>query len=180
MKRFALLLLTALVAMPAWADAPPGVCRLGDDPDPPKYYAIDLVPTKRVPGARMATGTAHVTFAPSPFIVALTPEGHYVYDLRLQVEKLRPAARGHYVVWASTPQLDEVQRIGVLGADGSIEGRVGWNKFLVIITLEETDDPAQTIWQGPVVLRGMSRSGLMHTMAGHGPFETEPCAVYGY
>ena len=36
------------------------------------------------------------------------------------------------------------------------------------------------MWTGPVVSRGMSRSGLMHTMAGHGPFETEPCAVYGY
>ncbi|MDE2875730.1 MAG: hypothetical protein OXU69_07275 [Gemmatimonadota bacterium] len=31
-----------------------------------------------------------------------------------------------------------------------------------------------------VVIRGMSRSGMTHTMAGHGPFEEENCAAYGY
>jgi len=36
------------------------------------------------------------------------------------------------------------------------------------------------MWTGPVVMRGMSRSGLMHTMAGHGAFEQENCAAYGY
>jgi hypothetical protein len=50
----------------------------------------------------------------------------------------------------------------------------------VIITLEPSADDLGERWQGPVVLRGMSRSGMMHTMAGHGPFETEPCAVYGF
>jgi hypothetical protein len=29
-------------------------------------------------------------------------------------------------------------------------------------------------------MRGMSRSGRMHTLAGHGPFEAEPCAKYGF
>jgi hypothetical protein len=29
-------------------------------------------------------------------------------------------------------------------------------------------------------MRGMSRSGMMHTMAGHGPFQQENCARYGY
>ena len=36
------------------------------------------------------------------------------------------------------------------------------------------------MWTGPIVIRGMSRSGMMHTMAGHGPFEEENCAAYGY
>ena len=59
-------------------------------------------------------------------------------------------------------------------------GEVGWNKFLVVITLEPEDDPEAATWSGPIVLRGMSRSGAMHTMAGHGPFQEENCAAYGY
>ena len=55
-----------------------------------------------------------------------------------------------------------------------------WNKFLVFVTLEPAEATGEARWQGPVVMRGLSRSGLMHTMAGHGPYEQEPCAVYGY
>ncbi|MGD2070011.1 MAG: hypothetical protein PVI57_15165, partial [Gemmatimonadota bacterium] len=59
-------------------------------------------------------------------------------------------------------------------------GRVEWNKFLVVITLETVDDPSADAWSGPIALRGMSRSGKMHTMAGHGPFQQENCAAFGY
>lgn len=44
----------------------------------------------------------------------------------------------------------------------------------------DTGSAGPDMWSGPVVLRGMSRSGMMHTMAGHGPFEQENCAAYGY
>ena len=67
-----------------------------------------------------------------------------------------------------------------IAIDGDDRLSKPWNKYLVIITLEPTDDPQSPRWQGPVVLRGMSRSGLMHTMAGHGPFQQEPCATFGY
>ncbi|HZD06335.1 MAG TPA: hypothetical protein VE173_15600, partial [Longimicrobiales bacterium] len=59
-------------------------------------------------------------------------------------------------------------------------GRSSWNKFLVVVTLEPTDGSDASTWSGPIVLRGMSRSGAMHTMAGHGPFQQEKCAAYGY
>ncbi len=49
-----------------------------------------------------------------------------------------------------------------------------------MITLEAVDDPAAETWSGPVALRGMSRSGMMHTMVGHGAFQQENCAAYGY
>ena len=60
-----------------------------------------------------------------------------------------------------------------------IQGEAGWNKFLVVVSLEEEPEAVER-WSGPIVLRGMSRSGMMHTMAGHGPFASEPCATYGY
>ena len=51
---------------------------------------------------------------------------------------------------------------------------------IVVITLEAADDPAATRWSGPIVFRGMSRSGMMHTMVGHGALQQENCAAYGY
>jgi len=178
------LTLVLLMALPAAANdggRNPGLCAVViPDTDPPAYYSIDLVTTKRVPGARLATGTGQVTFATSPFGIAIAPNGSYVYNLAINLERIKPASEGVYVAWVSTPNLDQVKRLGVLDENMQITGPVTWNKFLVIITLEPSADPLGDIWTGPVVLRGMSRSGLMHTMAGHGPFQQEPCATYGY
>ena len=65
--------------------------------------------------------------------------------------------------------------------DGDIESQMGidWNKFLVLVTLEPSTEVTNR-WFGPVVMRGMSRSGMMHTLAGHGPYEHEPCLKYGF
>ena len=147
---------------------------------PPDYYAIDLIPTRRIPAALMSEGTAHVSFVDSPFGLAMTPDGSYLYDVQLTVSGLGQVSGGTYVAWISTPDLSEVLRLGPLSADGLAHGQVSWNKFIVIVTLESQDHPLGDRWQGPVALRGLSRSGLMHTMAGHGPFQQEPCAVYGY
>ncbi len=143
------------------------------------YYAIDLIPTRRVPAARQAEGSVRLTFVPSPFGVAVDPNGSYRYNLDVQVNRLGPVPGHEYTVWLSTPNLKEVVRLGPLSREGHIAGSVSWNKFLVIITLEP-EGSAPVRWTGPVVMRGLSRSGLMHTMAGHGPFEQEPCTVYGY
>ncbi|GIV58087.1 MAG: hypothetical protein KatS3mg042_1000 [Rhodothermaceae bacterium] len=181
-KRAGLLGLALLALGMAPASGPtagtaPGACT--PDPGPPVYYRIDLVSTKRLPGTRQARGTADVTFARSPFGVALTPEGHYVYDLTVRVAGLPPEAGGAYVVWVATPDLGTVARVGPLGADGTARGRVHFNKYLVIVTREPAGAAADR-WTGPVVLRGLSKSGFMHTMAGHGPFQQEPCANYGF
>jgi len=143
------------------------------------YYEIPLVTTKRVAGTGLAKGTARINFATSPFGVSVSPKGSYIYEIALRVERLAPSKKGVYTAWISTPELDQVERLGALDESFALSGRVEWNKFLVIITLEPSTEPTDT-WQGPIILRGMSRSGLMHTMAGHGPFELEPCATYGF
>jgi len=84
------------------------------------------------------------------------------------------------VAWVTTPQLDQIKPLGRFSEELRVDGQTDWNKFLLVVTLEPASGDLGDIWSGPIVARGMSRSGLMHTMAGHGPFETEPCAVYGY
>ncbi len=145
----------------------------------PEFYVIDLVSTRRIPGSGAATGRVDVTFAPSPFGVSLTGNGDYVRDIEINVSNLRPPDQGAFVVWVTTPQLDRIERVGVLG-EGVLRGQVHWNKFLVVVSLEQDDTSTAPRWAGPIVLRGMSRSGAMHTSAGHGPFETENCAAYGF
>ena len=145
----------------------------------PEFYVIELVPTDRIPGSGATTGSVDVTFAPSPFGVSLTENGDYLRDLEIHVRNLAPPDEGAFVVWVTTPQLDQIERVGVLG-EGALRGQVRWNKFLVVVSLEEDDGSTAPRWAGPIILRGMSRSGAMHTSAGHGPFETENCASYGF
>ena len=196
------LLLALLAALaPAAADPapgiPPGTCVLPEalvpgeavhlplpasaaPVDAPAYYAFPVVSTRRLPGTGLAAGLGEVTFADSPFGVTLAEDGSYVLDVWLSVERLVAPREGVYVGWLTTPDLDRVQRIGALADGGPLRGRARWNKFLLVVTLEPGDDPEAAMWTGPVVMRGMSRSGQMHTMAGHGAFEQENCAVYGY
>lgn len=150
--------------------------------DPPEYYAISLVPTRQVVGTGRARGVANTTFGSSPFGVSLAADGSYNLTLHVQVDGLPQGSAGHFVAWATTPNIDEIVRIGTLDPSGSVTGPVEWNKFLVVVTLEPDDDGSSALeqWTGPIVLRGMSRSGMMHTMAGHGPFEQQECAAFGY
>jgi hypothetical protein len=66
----------------------------------------------------------------------------------------------------------------VRGAYGTLLARIANNMFLVFHTAEA--DRVVQRWTGPVLLRGSSPSGRMHSMAGHGPFVGEPCAVIGF
>ncbi len=143
------------------------------------YYAIEMVKTGRVPGTGRSRGLGQASFARSPFGVSIAPDGSYIYDLTVGFEGLK-AQDGHYTVWLTTAEVDNIKRLGVLDANGLVNGRVEWNKYLVVLTLESADDPGATKWSGPIVSRGMSRSGAMHTMAGHGPYVGEPCAKYGF
>jgi hypothetical protein len=146
----------------------------------PEYYQFPLVPTGRVPGTGNATGVGEILFPHTPWGVALTGDGSYLYDFTIRFARLRPPRTGAYVVWVTTPTLDRVSLSGELTNPEAYSGRVAWNKFLVVVTHEPAFDPEATTWTGPVVIRGMSRSGMMHTMAGHGPFEQENCAAFGY
>ncbi|MDX1429774.1 MAG: hypothetical protein R3282_05780 [Rhodothermales bacterium] len=165
-------------ALPGYDVTPAGVCFL-PAPDPPAYYRIDLVPTGRVPGTAQVEGFGDILFSPSPFAVTVTPNGSYSYGIHVTLRNLRYRGEGHFVVWVATSDLRQVRRLGTLDETLSLKGSVDWNKFLLFVTLEPTDEPTER-WTGPVVVRGLSRSGLMHTMAGHGPFSREPCATYGY
>ena len=58
--------------------------------EPSDYYAIELVPTGRVPGTRLSSGVAYSTAALSPFFgVALAPTGEYYTTLRFRLRALR-------------------------------------------------------------------------------------------
>ncbi|MCH2279064.1 MAG: hypothetical protein MK358_09360 [Vicinamibacterales bacterium] len=146
---------------------------------PSQYYGIEMVTTRRVPGTGRAIGTGMVNFARSPFGVAVSPSGSYVYDLSLSIDRIKAPRRGAYIAWAVAPDLQDVVRLGVLEEGQVASARVAWNKFLVVVTLEPSTNPTAR-WQGPVIMRGMSRSGMMHTLAGHGPFENETCLKYGF
>lgn len=169
-----------VVDVTAREDAVPGfaVCSA---PAGPEYYAFGLFTTKNVPGTGLAEGRAEVSVSgTSPFSVALGPDGSYVYDVHVALERMKPPRSGRLVAWVTTPQLDQVERIGALDENLQVSGTVLWNKFLVVITLEPEDDPDATAWSGPVAFRGMSRSGMMHTMVGHGALQQENCQAYGY
>jgi len=146
----------------------------------PEYYRFPMVSTRRVPGTGNASGIGEVNFAQSPYGVALGEDGSYRYDFTVRFERMAPARDGTYVVWTTTPELDQIALAGELSNPAGFSGEVAWNKFLVVVTLEPAFDPDATMWTGPIVIRGMSRSGMMHTMAGHGPFEEKNCAAYGY
>ena len=170
------------------------------------YYAIELVPTRNVTGTAFVDGRAEVTFRSSPFGVSIGADGSYVQDVHVRLDRLRaPAAGQEWVAWVTTTELDHIERLGALDAGGRVSGPVSWNKFLVVVTLEPAQPPADGIeprtaaarrapanqgadssaaydfaWRGPVAFRGMSRSGKMHTMVGHGPLQDENCAAYGF
>lgn len=137
---------------------------------PPDPYVIRLVPTARANGA---SGTVRLRFAPSPFGVSVTPDGHHLFDAELSASGLPRPADGALVAWAATPDLVEVQKLGSLMPEGVLTARVHFNKFLVFVTEEPSADVER--WSGSILLRGVSPSGRMHTMAGHGPFSGEPC-----
>ena len=155
-------------------------CRIVSE-NGPEYYAVELVGTKNIPGMGLATGRAEVSVsASSPFSVSLTTDGSYQYDVRVSLERMRSPRAGVLVAWVTTPDLISVRRLGALDGKLQVSGSASWNKFIVVVTLEVEDDPAAERWSGPIAFRGMSRSGMMHTMAGHGPFQQENCAAYGY
>ena len=172
-------LIPIAVAVLGGASETPAMC-VAPDTESPVFYRVELVTTKRLPGSGMATGVGEITFTPSPFGVNLTPDGDYLQDVAISVTGLKPPATGSYVAWVTTPGLDRITRLGVLGADGKVRGQVEFNKFLLVVSHEEDDGSSSKRWKGPIALRGMSRSGAMHTSAGHGPFVVENCTGYGF
>ena len=156
----------------------PAVCT---DPSGPEYYAFPLAATQNVPGTGYARGRAEISVpSTSPFPVSLGADGSYVYQVDVDIDNMRPPRAGQLVAWVTTSDLDRVRRLGALDGNLRASGPVSWNKFLVVVTLEAEDDPEAGTWSGPIVFRGMSRSGAMHTMLGHGALQQENCTSYGF
>ena len=110
----------------------------------------------------------------------MLPDGSYEYSIDISLERMKTPTQGQLVAWVTTREVDEVERLGKLDENLKVSGKVAWNKFLVVITLEPNQHDTQSMWAGPIVFRGMSRSGMMHTMVGHGALQQENCAAYGY
>lgn len=145
-----------------------------------EYYAIELVTTQKIPGTGQAKGKAVMSFEQSPFGISISQNGTFVHKLSIQITNLPEPKDASYVAWITTTNLDKISMLGVLDENLRTSGTVEWNKYLVVITKEASTKNRSSIWQGPIVMRGMSKSGYMHTMAGHGPFARENCAKYGY
>lgn len=135
-------------------------------------YKFPLRATSRARGAR---GSGHLRIAQSPFGIALTADGHLVYDLEVTIEGLRAPrpSGGSYVAWLTTPELDRFDKLGPVEPSGTFSYRVStMNKFILLVSLEASE--AVTKRAGPTVLRGVSPSGLMQNMESHELFSTMP------
>lgn len=139
------------------------------------YYRIDLRPPASALGGRDVAGRVEVSYPPSPFGLPLDRDGVLVQRLRVVVEQRWRSTRGRLVAWVAPPDLDPVRKLGEIGPDGTSWGEVAMNKFLVFVTEEPADAAEGQRWEGPVVLKGKSRSGRMQSMASHGMLEPEPC-----
>ena len=96
--------------------------------------------------------------------------------MTVQVDRLRRRQGAVYVVWAAVPELDEYIQLGALGESNALTAPLAWNKFMVFVSEEANLEVER--WEGPILLTGLSPSGRMHTMAGHGPFEDVSCQQY--
>ncbi len=152
-----------LSAMDAQGDTTAGIA--ADTIPQTPFYEIVL----RRPGQLNGRGfgTVAVAFPETPFNVAVTGRGHYVYDLRISSLRL-PWRRGIVnTVWVASADLERIERVGVIARDESLAFRVDFaNEFLVFISEESSTDVEQP--RGRIVARGLSRSGRMVGMFSHG------------
>lgn len=134
---------------------------------------VRLSGTQSAPGNR---GSMTLTQPGSPFEITVDDSGFQTFDIEIQVDRLRRRGGAVYVAWAAKPELDEWMQLGTLGEENRLAARIAWNQFLVFVSEEASTDIER--WQGPIVLTGLSPSGRLHTMAGHGPFEAMNCQLY--
>lgn len=129
-------------------------------------FDIPLFATKVVPAAR---GDARLVYAPSPFGITVTADGHARYDVIVSASNLpAPSALGAYTVylaWAATPDLRNWVRLGTVANGTTTVGPVEYNKFLLVITAEVHDTVASR--SGPTVLHGTSPSGWLQSFLSH-------------
>lgn len=142
-----------------------GVLLLPDSTPETPYYRILL---RRPADPRGPSfGQVGIAFPESPFNVAVTRSGHYIYDLFVSVQRPLPQTGVTYVAWLATPDLRRVERLGAIGPGEVLQHRVDFeNKFVVFISEESDPDVGEV--SGRIVLKGTSRSGRIESMFSHG------------
>lgn len=121
---------------------------------------LELLPTAAGGAAR---GVVELGRVRTPFGVAVTPAGVHRYAVTIVLEGLPdPAIHDavEYVAWATTPVLEPVVRLGVVGNGVNRLGEVAFNKFLVLVSAEPRAGAEER--RGPLLLRGGSPSTRMH------------------
>jgi hypothetical protein len=155
----------ALVVAALFATSAPANAQTYARPDTGPYD-ISLFAASAAPDA---SGRARLVYASSPFGIAVTPDGHAIYDVRLTVEGLPIAsslgAFTTYVAWAASIDLSRWIRLCEVSNGTATVGPVQLNKFLVVITAEATASAAERT--GPIVLRGMSPSAWLQSFLTH-------------
>ena len=167
-----LIILGGVVAWPAVAQPVTGLSCDGrwSFPDP---HCFELVPK---PELRGASGIVRMERVPTPFGVAVTPEGHHRYNLTVTLAGLPdPASLGPYttyVAWVTTPRLTPMVKLGAMRNGAVPLGEAHFNRFLVLVTAEADASVEERV--GRLVLRGRSPSDLMEA---HDLMTLAPLAV---
>ena len=119
--------------------------------------------------ARGASGIGVLIPAWSPTGVGITADGHLIYDIEITFSGLgQPGQTGHYVAWIAEPTLIKVFKLGEVTNTTLRFNDIALNKFIFLVTLE--NDAKIATRSGPIVLRGISPSGLLQSFVGHDLF----------
>lgn len=135
-------------------------------PTGPRTSTTDLHCISLLPAAMggEAEGWVELTPPPSPFGVSVTPQGRHVHALTVRIDGLPEISDlagpgGAYVAWATPLELEPVIKLGTVSNGETRLGRLALNKYLLLISAENSD--TVTVRRGPLVLRGRSPSALM-------------------
>jgi FtsP/CotA-like multicopper oxidase with cupredoxin domain len=131
--------------------------------DPAASSALTCMALVAVPGLPNATGTIQLRPVPSPFGVAVRPDGRPRYRLGASFSGLPdPKSLGAYsvyVAWAYTLALDSATRLGVV-RNGQVDlGEISMPQFRILVTAEAS--PAARERGHQLVLRGTSPSARL-------------------
>jgi FtsP/CotA-like multicopper oxidase with cupredoxin domain len=119
-------------------------------------YCIELLPARD----HDARGTAELRPVPTPFGLAMYPDGSPRWNVAFALDSLpEPGSLGAFttfVAWAVTPSLNAEVKLGTVAEGLTIRGPVAFDQFLLLITAEP--DSTAVRRGGPLVLRGASAS----------------------
>lgn len=151
---------------------PGSFCRASRNDAPSRdLYCIELTPAPDYPDIH---GVATLGRAPSPFGIAVTPDGVQRFQLSLSITGL-PETHPTYLAWVTTPTFDTVIRLGPVKNGENRLAELAFNKFLVLVSAESAD--TVTTRRGPLILRGGSPGTIMSP---HGVNRLPPRATAGH